>query len=403
MLAKLIERETADAFDLNNGVSIEVATASYRSTRGYTLIAALLDELSFWRTEDSANPDSEIIAALRPAMATIPGAMLLCASSPYARRGALWDAHRKHFGKDGDPVLVWQAPTRAMNPTVAQSVIDAAIEADPAAAAAEYLAQFRADVETFVSREVVDAVVVVGRQELPRIDGVHYFAHVDPSGGSSDSMTLAIAHVEGNRAVLDLVRERRPPFSPDDATQEFAALVKAYGTTTVRGDRYAGLWPRERFAVHGIDYVVADKPKTDIYRDLLPILNSGRAELLDHPRLIVQLCALERRTARGGRDSIDHPPGAHDDVANAVAGVIVAALKAAVNEVPIVAPLIIGADGEFTRPLQVQAPAGQSPYRFTPPAHYLRGPPEPWRRYVGGDGMTFSSFRRMRNSDWGPI
>jgi hypothetical protein len=55
---------------------------------------------------------------------TVPNAMLLCASSPYARRGALWDAHRRHFGKDGDPILVWQAPTRTMNPTVPQSIID---------------------------------------------------------------------------------------------------------------------------------------------------------------------------------------------------------------------------------------------------------------------------------------
>jgi hypothetical protein len=54
--------------------------------------------------------------------AVIPDAMLLCASSPYARRGALWDAHRRHFGKDGDPTLVWQAPTRKMNPTVPQRV-----------------------------------------------------------------------------------------------------------------------------------------------------------------------------------------------------------------------------------------------------------------------------------------
>ena len=34
---------------------------------------------------------------------------------------------------------------------------------------------------------------------------------------------------------------------------------------------------------------------------------------------------LERRTARGGRDSIDHGPGAHDDIANAVAGALVLA------------------------------------------------------------------------------
>jgi hypothetical protein len=110
--------------------------------------------------------------------------------------------------------------------------------------------------------------------------------------------------------VLDLVRERQPPFSPGDVTAEFAALLKAYGIGTVRGDRYGGLWPRERFAVHGIEYLTADKPKSDIYRDLLPALNSGRVELLDHARLMAQLCGLERRTARGGRDSIDHAPGA---------------------------------------------------------------------------------------------
>jgi len=35
------------------------------------------------------------------------------------------------------------------------------------------------------------------------------------------------------------------------------------------------------------------------------------------------LSGLERRTSRGGRDTIDHAPGNHDDIANAVAGVLV--------------------------------------------------------------------------------
>jgi hypothetical protein len=335
MLAKLIERETAEAFDLSNGVNIEVATASYRSTRGYTTVAILADEIAFWPSDDAAEPDYEILNALRPSMITIPGAMLLCASSPYAQRGALWDAHRKHFGKDGDSVLVWQAPTKTMNPAVPQHVIDAALEADPSAAAAEYLAQFRTDVESYISRDVVDAAIVPGRHELRRTDGARYVAFVDPSGGSSDAMTLAICHREGERVVLDVVRERRPPFSPDDVVNEFSALLKAYGVGTVRGDRYGGLWPRERFAVHGVEYRTADKPKSELYRDLLPTLNSGRVELLDHPRLPAQLCGLERRTARGGRDNIDHAPGAHDDVANAVAGAIVTASRAVdYNEIP---------------------------------------------------------------------
>jgi hypothetical protein len=84
----------------------------------------------------------------------------------------------------------------------------------------------------------------------------------------------------------------------------------------------------ERFRARGITYVPAEKPKSDLYRDLLPILNAHRAELLDLPRLAAQLCSLERRTTRGGRDSIDHPPGTHDDVANAVAGAICRAIGA---------------------------------------------------------------------------
>jgi hypothetical protein len=59
-----------------------------------------------------------------------------------------------------------------------------------------------------------------------------------------------------------------------------------------------------------------------LYTDLLPHINSCRIQLLDNPRLIAQLTALERRSARGGRDTIDHPPNGHDDIANAVAGLV---------------------------------------------------------------------------------
>jgi hypothetical protein len=138
-------------------------------------------------------------------------------------------------------------------------------------------------------------------------------------------MTLAIAHRDKDgTAITDAIRERRPPFSPDSVVQDFATTLKSYGLSEVVGDRYAGEWVREPFKTHGIKYLLSEQPKSDIYRDLLPLMNSGKVELLDVPRLISQICSLERRTARGGRDSIDHPPGgAHDDVANAVAGAIV--------------------------------------------------------------------------------
>ncbi len=306
-----------------------MGTASFKSVRGYTIVAALCDEIAFWPTDDSAQPDYEILDALRPGMATIPNAMLLCASSPYARRGALWDAHRRHFGKNGDPTLVWQAPTREMNPTVPQRVIDEATERDSASAAAEYGAQFRSDVESFVNRAAVEACVSVGVRERSPISGVTYSAFVDPSGGSAESMTLAIGHQEEDVAVLDAIRERRPPFSPEDVVLEFAIVIKSYGISNATGDRYAGEWPRERFREHGIAYEAAAKPKSDLYRDLLPAINSRRVDLVEDARLIAQIVGLERRTTRGGKDSIDHAPNAHDDLANSVAGVVAALASSA--------------------------------------------------------------------------
>ncbi len=164
-----------------------------------------------------------------------------------------------------------------------------------------------------------------GRRELPPVDGVSYVGFIDPSGGSQDAMTLAIAHREDDYAVLDAVREVRPPFSPEAVVAEFAQVLRTYYVTRVSGDRYAGEWCRERVRKASLEYDVCERSKSDLYRELLPALNSGRVELLDHARLRAQLAGLERRTARGGRDSIDHAPGAHDDVVNAAAGALVSA------------------------------------------------------------------------------
>ena len=191
-------------------------------------------------------------------------------------------------------------------------------ERNEAAAAAEYGAEFRRDVEPFITRAAIEAVVIPGRRELPPVSSIQYVAFCDPSGGSQDAMTLAIAHHDDGRAVLDAIRGRRPPFSPESVVKEFAELLKAYGVSTVAGDRCAGEWPRERFRQYSVEYKTADKSKSDIYRDALPLLNSGRAELLDLPRLHAQFLGLERRTSRAGRDSIDHGPGGHDAVAGAL-------------------------------------------------------------------------------------
>jgi hypothetical protein len=318
---------TASEIELKGGVTIEVVTRSYRTVRGRSVCVAVLDELAFWRDDDSANPDSEVLNAVRASMATFGGdAMVIAGSSPYAKRGVLWDAFRRWHGKDDSRNLVWQAATRTMNPTVPQDFIDAEFERDPASAAAEYGAEFRSDIAAFVDLAVLEVCTADGLFEIPPVSGTAYVAFCDPSGGSSDSMTLAVAHREDDGvAVLDCVREVAAQFSPEIVVEDFCRTLAAYGVAKVCGDRYAGEWPAEQFAKRNVTYEPSEKVKSDIYRDMLPLLNSRKCELLDNRRLISQLHGLERRTARGGKDSIDHGPGSHDDVANAVAGALVLA------------------------------------------------------------------------------
>jgi hypothetical protein len=326
MLAQLIEGETRESVSLRNRVVIEVHTASFRSTRGYSIVCALLDEIAYWPTDESSSePDIEIINAIKPGQATVPGSMLLCASSPHARKGALWSAFARHFGKDGDPVLVWQAPTRDMNATVPQSYVDAHLAEDPERAGAEYMAQFRSDLEAFVSREVIEACVGDYFELTPEA-GRSYYAYVDPAGGSGgDSFACAISHRDGNGVVVDLVRERRPPFMPSQVIDELIPLLKSYRIGKVTGDRWAGGFPPEAFQKGGIRYEAAKESKSDGYRTALPMLNSGRIVLPKNDRLFGQLVGLERHVARGGHDVIDHPRDQHDDLANAAMGAAVSA------------------------------------------------------------------------------
>lgn len=323
-LADLVEGETQESITLKNWIRIEVHTASFKSIRGYTVVAAVCDEIAIWNA-DGANPDSEIITAIRSRFATIPNAMLVAISSPYARSGELWETYNRHFGDKGSPdIFVWRAATRDMNPSVPQTFVDRQYEKDPAKAIAEFGGQFRTDVERFVPLEVVKACVPVeGREQNPPASGLQYVGFVDPSGGRSDPMTLAIGHRASTGViVLDVLMGIKPPFEPTAAIREMAAILRVFRVTRVHGDRFGGEWPREGFRNQGVEYQLHPKSKSELYVGLLPHLTSRTIELLDHPKLPQELIGLERRVSVSGREIIDHPKGGHDDYANAVAGMV---------------------------------------------------------------------------------
>lgn len=326
MLHGELARETAQGFELRNGNRIEILAGDFRTIRGFTLLAAIVDEACFfgYETESKIKSDTELIRAIRPSLATV-GGRLICISSPYARKGWCWQQYRRSRHQIHEHALVWNCPSRTMNPTLPQSVIDEALAEDRQAAKSEYLGEFRDDVADFISRDILDPLVATGCRVRAWQPRTRYHAFADLSGGRADDAALAIAHMEERKVVVDLVRRWRPPFNPHRAIQEMVMVLRDYGISHVTGDNYAAEFVARAFESNGIRYTQADRPKSRLYSELLPRLCSGEIVLLDDDLLIRQLCELERRTRSGGRDIIDHPTGGHDDVANVVAGIAMVA------------------------------------------------------------------------------
>jgi hypothetical protein len=332
-LEQLIARELAESVELTSGITIEIHTSSFKSTRGYTCIFVIADEVAFWAGDnDSSNPAGEVIRALRPSLSTTNG-LLICLTTPYAPEGPAYEAVQRHFGRTDDPVLVWMADTRTMNATIDPAVVDAAYLDDAEAAASEYGREghitFRSDLSAPFDPAALRACSVPGRRELPPRPGVLYAFGADFAGGSGgDASVVTAAHKEPDGLiVLDFVREWRGRHDPAQVVAETAAIMRRYGGTVLWGDKYGAEWVVSACAQHGIAYVHIDENRSQLYAEMLPLVNAGQVQLLDHARLLGQFAGLQRRTGTSGRDNINHRPGGHDDVCNAAAIGLLAAAR----------------------------------------------------------------------------
>lgn len=321
-LANLVVNDTKTGLELADGTRIEVLTGDWRHIRGFTLLACIVDEACFFGLEDEGKvkSDTELVRALQPALATASG-KLIAISSPYARRGWCYTTCERDWGNANANTLVWRAPSRVMNPTLPQHIVDRALQEDLAAARAEYLAEWRDDVAAYLPRAVVEELVVKGRKELMPVPGRRYVAFADLSGGRGDDATLAIAHKQDRTVVIDKVERHRPPFNPHMVVTLMSETLELYGLGSVTGDNYGAEFVASAFGKHGVRYHKAKLNASQLYTELLPRLCSGEVELLDDDATVGQISNLERHTRSGGKDLITHPRNQHDDLANVVAGV----------------------------------------------------------------------------------
>ena len=277
--------------------------------------------------EGSADSDAEIQASVRRGMLSFPHARLLKIGTPYMKSGVLYDDFKRGFGNDDPDLLVWRATSVLMNPSLRTDGFNRQQRLDPLRFAREYEAEFAEDLEAFLPSAWVDSAVMTGRHELPPRDGIEYLAACHPSGGGADAFTLAVVHVEGKagerRVVQDAMKgwARVATTAPDlvGVVHEIADLLRRYRVSRVTGDRYAGQWVRQAFREARITYLESERDRSQAYLEVEPLFAQGRIAILDHPTLARELKLLERRPRAGGKTLVDHPSGAHDDDANALA------------------------------------------------------------------------------------
>lgn len=179
---------------------------------------------------------------------------------------------------------------------------------------------------SYASRTAVNKCVAVGRTSLEPNPLLRYSAFFAVPGSTSDKPSFAIAHLAADgTAILDLIEEFSANQNLTEVVEKVATTLKKFAIAKIEGDHFAGDWPKEYFSKVGIIYEVTKYTLPEIYRDFMPILSGGEVELLDNPRLLMQLNTLERSVTKVGRDSVNAIGS--DNLARSVAGLIVTASR----------------------------------------------------------------------------
>jgi phage terminase large subunit-like protein len=323
-LRKYIVRERSDEIDLANGVSIACYPCSYKSPRGISIVCSICDELAFWQHEETdANPEEEVLSALRPAMATFPTAKLIKISTPFRKEGILWREFQQRAELDH---LVWQMPSPEMNPTLLPSILEQERKHDEERFRREFLAEFTDQINAWITPETLEGCIVRGRTELPHVENATYAVAVDPALKCSD-FALAILHRQADGAVVvDRVQtwtgKKNAPLGYERVCEEIARITKQYSMNLVLGDQYCAAVIKQYFQKLGIHYkehTFGAHTRPELFGNLKHLLVQRKIELLEDPALLQQLRALEERKRSDGNIDIRPRYGQKDDLAVAVA------------------------------------------------------------------------------------
>jgi hypothetical protein len=324
-LKEFIDKPLTDEIRLRTGITIACYPCSYIAVRGISVVCAICDELAFWNHEEtSANPENEVMAALRPAMATFRNAKLIKISTPFRKEGILWNDFQERNNRQH---LVWHASTQEMNPTISTDFFEEERhQHGDEYYKREYLAEFTDNIAGWMPRELLDRAIVRGQKEFPPVRGGTYVAAADPGFMKSD-FGFAVLHRsdDGHITVVYARRwtgTREIPVDPEAVTREISEFLQRHGINTLVGDQHCYPVLRDYFQKLGITYrefSFGTYTRASIFGNLGQLLGQQKITFVDEPELLRQFRSLERINLPNGNTDIRPPRSSKDDMAIAVA------------------------------------------------------------------------------------
>jgi hypothetical protein len=355
-LSKLLaEKDVASEIRLKNGLVVEPAPANKSIGRGHAIPVALLDENAFWYTDkDAANPDFEVLRAIRHAQSQFPDSKVFLPSTPWAEQGILWEAYQagtlgrklrcdackaksaficEHYVEEREQfedTLVMHASTAAMesldavlkSKELARRRLQKIRREDPEAFPRESLALFIKTIAGWLNTEKIAKAIDHGVHARTRQPRVNYIAAMDPAF-RNDSFAFTIVHHDPKLGIVqDWVEYWEPepgiPLKPGDVLDQIKQRLQMFGLEMVYSDQYQleslqQLALDRGFSISGYDFT--GKSKAVITGGFRMLLNQERVRLLDHEVQRDQLEKLQKRVMQSGTVQIAAPPGKHDDLA----------------------------------------------------------------------------------------
>lgn len=348
-LAKEIVGDHADKVEFKNGIVIIPEPPTIKTGRGVAIPVLVMDEIAFWyNTTDSANPDYEVLNALKFAQLQFSHPKLLMISTPYTEEGLLWQYWRagtngENLPKD-DPkkgqyknALVVNSSTAGMqNPVIkTRETLEQLQASDPQVFIRESMARFVASESNFIQGSLIDECTDRGVKRRFKVDieknarfEPSYVAVMDPAF-RNDDFAFSIGHMDGRGYVIqDFLHVWTPEkkgagnLQPDVVMAQVGQFLKEWQIPVVYSDQYQLDSLQQLARQHGFSIVETQfnaRSKAKIYGSLEKMLHSKRIRFLDVPEIRQQLSQLNKKNTALGSVQIAAPPGKKDDIATVCA------------------------------------------------------------------------------------